>query len=89
VSGTVDSSGAIKKLLGGLKGAAIGITELRNAEGSGHGRTRGSNATARHARFALNAGRTWCEIVLDTYGDPAAPRRRVSGPHRSSCPGGV
>ncbi len=76
VSGTVDSSGAIKKVLGGLKGIAIGITELRNAEGSGHGRTRASNLTARHARLAVNAGRTWCEIVLDTYGDQSAPWRR-------------
>ncbi|MGW9738497.1 abortive infection Abi-like protein [Micrococcus sp. 140720015-1] len=77
VSGTADSSGSIKKVLGGLKGIAIGITELRNAEGSGHGRTRASNLTARHARLAVNAGRTWCEIVLDTYGDPAAPWRRT------------
>lgn len=76
VSGTVDSSGAIKKVLGGLKGVAIGITELRNAEGSGHGRTRASNLAARHARLAVNAGRTWCEIVLDTYSDPTAPWRR-------------
>lgn len=76
VSGTVDSSGSIKKVLGGLKGIAIGITELRNAEGSGHGRTRASNLTMRHARLAVNAGRTWCEIVLDTYGDTAAPWRR-------------
>ncbi|KAB1643902.1 abortive infection family protein [Gulosibacter chungangensis] len=80
VSGTVDSSGAIKKVLGGLKGVAIGITELRNAEGSGHGRTRASNLATRHARLAVNAGRTWCEIVLDTYGDPAAPWRRAGAP---------
>lgn len=77
VSGAVDSSAAIKKVLGGLKGIAIGITELRNTEGSGHGRTRVSNLTARHARLAVSAGRAWCEIVLDTYGDPAAPWRRA------------
>lgn len=76
VSGTADSSGSIKKVLGGLKGIAIGITELRNAEGSGHGRTRASNLTARHARLAVNAGRTWCEIVLDTYSNLTAPWRR-------------
>ena len=76
VGGAVDSSGSIKKVLGGLKGIAIGITELRNAEGSGHGRTSGSNLTARHARLAVNAGRNWCEIILDTYGDAAAPWRR-------------
>jgi len=78
-NGTVDGSISIKKVLGGLKGIAIGITELRNAEGSGHGRTRASNLSARHARLALNAGRAWCEIVLDTYGDTTAPWRRRVG----------
>ena len=80
VSGTVDGSDAIKKVLGGLKGIAIGIAELRNAEGSGHGRTRATNLTSRHARLAANAGRTWCEIVLDTYGDSAAPWRQERTP---------
>lgn len=79
VDGAIDSSTAIKKVLGGLKGIAIGITELRNAEGSGHGRARASNLVSRHARLAVNAGRAWCEIVIDTFGDPAAPwRRRTS-----------
>lgn len=76
VDGTVDSSRSIKKVLGGLKGIALGINELRNDEGSGHGRARASNLTARHARLAVNAGRTWCELVLDTYSDSSAPWRR-------------
>lgn len=74
--GTVDGAAPVKKILGGLKGIAIGIAELRNAEGSGHGRVRASNLTARHARLAVNAGRAWCEIILDTYADPDAPWRR-------------
>jgi len=81
VDDSLDSSASVKKILGGLKGIAIGITELRNAEGSGHGRTRASNLTARHARLAVNAGRAWCEIVLDTFGDPDAPwRTRAATP---------
>jgi len=68
----------VKKILGGLKSVAIGISELRNREGSGHGRTRGTNLAARHARLSLNAGRAWCEIVLDTFGDPDAPWRNRS-----------
>jgi len=81
VVGDVDGAASTKKILGGLKGIAIGITELRNAEGSGHGRTRASNLTARHALLAVNAGRAWCEIVLDTFGDPSAPwRNRRSEP---------
>ena len=76
----LDSAAPVKKILGGLKGIAIGITELRNAEGSGHGRTRRTNLTPRHARLAVNAGRAWCEIILDTYGDPDAPWRKRAGP---------
>jgi hypothetical protein len=79
VDTSLDSSDSVKKILGGLKGIAIGITELRNAEGSGHGRTRASNLTARHARLAVNAGRAWCEIVLDTFGDESAPWRTRGG----------
>jgi len=73
VNESLDSAASVKKILGGLKSVAIGIGELRNAEGSGHGRTRGTNLTARHARLAVNAGRAWCEIILDTFGDPNAP----------------
>jgi hypothetical protein len=79
VDTSLDGSDSVKKILGGLKGIAIGITELRNAEGSGHGRTRASNLTARHARLAVNAGRAWCEIVLDTFGDESAPWRTRGG----------
>jgi hypothetical protein len=75
-TGSVDSSEPVKKVLGGLKGIAIGLGELRNAEGSGHGRAKASGLEARHARLALNAGRTWCEIVLDTFIDPRAPWRK-------------
>ncbi|MDR1213545.1 MAG: abortive infection family protein [Propionibacteriaceae bacterium] len=42
VDESLDSSKSVKKILGSLKGIAIGLTELRNAEGSGHGRARGS-----------------------------------------------
>jgi hypothetical protein len=71
----VDGSESIKKVLGGLSGVAIGLTELRNSDGSGHGRTRGTRLTARHARLAVNGARAWCEIVLDTFADPDAPWR--------------
>lgn len=78
VDDSLDTAASVKKILGSLKGLALGITQLRNSEGSGHGRVRGSKLTPRHARLALNAGRTWCEIVLDTYGDTTAPWRNRS-----------
>lgn len=64
---------ATKQILGGLTAVAIGIDQLRNSEGSGHGRTTTPRLTPRHARLALNAARTWCELVLDTLADPSAP----------------
>ena len=73
----VDASTPVKKILGGLSSVVIGIVELRNTEGSGHGRSRGTRLTSRHARLAVNAARAWCEIVLDTFGDPDAPWRRA------------
>lgn len=74
----VDSAESVKKVLGGLSGIAIGLTELRNTDGSGHGRSRGTRLSPRHARLAVNGARAWCEIVLDTYGDPDAPWRKVT-----------
>lgn len=74
----LDSAGSIKKVLGGLSGIAIGLTELRNSDGSGHGRSRGTRLSPRHARLAVNGARAWCEIVLDTYGDPNAPWRKTT-----------
>jgi len=71
-----DSSDAVKKVLGSLTGIVIGITELRNVAGRGHGRATASNLGTRHARLMLNAARTWCEIVLDTYLDLDAPWKK-------------
>jgi hypothetical protein len=75
VDDSLDSAPAVRRILGGLSSIANGIGELRNTEGGGHGRSRGTNLTSRHARLAVNVGRAWCEIVLDTYGDAAAPWR--------------
>lgn len=77
VSEDIDASASIKKVLTGVTGIAIGLTELRNSDGSGHGRTRGTRLSPRHARLAVNGARAWCEIVLDTYDDPGAPWRRA------------
>lgn len=50
-----DKKGAdtIRKILGALSQAALGVNDLRNDYGSGHGRQhRASGLTARHARLA-------------------------------------
>jgi len=33
---------------------------------------------SRHAHLAVGAARLWCEFMLDTLGDPAAPLRMDS-----------
>lgn len=68
----VDSSkkGAeiIKRVLSNLSSVAVGIAELRNLYGSGHGKGQKSiGLTARHAKLVVGAGTTLCAFLLDTY----------------------
>lgn len=73
-----DGSKAIKKILSGAVNIAIGVAELRNQGfGSGHGQASApSGLGVRHARLTVNAAVTWCELILDTLADPAAPWRK-------------
>jgi hypothetical protein len=70
-----DGSKAVKKILSGSVNIAIGVAELRNQGfGSGHGQASApSGLGVRHARLTVNAAVTWCELILDTLSDPAAP----------------
>ncbi|WP_371538432.1 abortive infection family protein [Streptomyces sp. NBC_00466] len=74
-----DGSKAIKKILSGAVNIAVGVAELRNQGfGSGHGQASvPSGLGIRHARLTVNAAVTWCELILDTLSDPAAPWRRA------------
>ncbi|QUH04188.1 abortive infection family protein [Saccharopolyspora erythraea] len=69
-----DGTDAVKKILGGLSTVTNGLAELRNRYGTGHG-TVGTRIGLhrRHAQLAANAATTWCQLVLDTLSDPAAP----------------
>ncbi|MET8361329.1 abortive infection family protein [Micromonospora sp. NPDC005171] len=73
-----DGSDAIKRLLGSVSGIAIGLAELRNrGYGTGHGpATAPVGLGPRHARLAVNAAFTWCQLMLDTLADPKAPWRK-------------
>lgn len=73
-----DGSKAIKKILSGAVNIAVGVAELRNQGfGSGHGQASApSGLGVRHARLTVNAAVTWCELILDTLSDPAAPWRK-------------
>lgn len=79
ISGGVDGAQATKKILGGLTAVVVGIAELRNrGYGTGHGGAEVRKGLyPRHAHLAVSAARTWCEFMLDTLQDPAAPWRRL------------
>lgn len=72
-----DGSNGVKRILSGVVGVAVGVAEVRNAYGSGHGQASAPKGLSeRHARLAVNAAVTWCELILDTLADPAAPWRK-------------
>lgn len=75
-----DGSKAVKKILSGSVNIAVGVAELRNQGfGSGHGQASApSGLGVRHARLTVNAAVTWCELILDTLADPAAPWRKAT-----------
>lgn len=71
-----DGSGGVRKILGAASTVAMGMAELRNTYGTGHGTAeKRSGLTTRHARLAVNSARLWCEFMLDTLADPKAPWR--------------
>lgn len=67
---------ALKTILGSLTRLTQGVTELRNQIGVGHGRESVPTwVRPRHARLAAGAATTWCNLMLETLGDPDAPWR--------------
>ncbi|ARU46385.1 abortive infection family protein [Corynebacterium silvaticum] len=74
----VDSATSLKRILGGAKSVALGLAEFRNAGyGTGHGQpTARRGLGPRHARLAIHAAVLWCDLVLSTFTDPAAPWRK-------------
>jgi hypothetical protein len=60
-------SEAAVKTLRALVSTVNSLTELRNAIGSGHGRSQPSPALTRHARLAFNATVAVTEFLLDTW----------------------
>jgi Abortive infection C-terminus len=58
----------IKKVLSNLGSVAVGIAELRNLYGSGHGRgEQPKGLTPRHAKLVVGAGTALCSFLLETY----------------------
>ena len=82
-----DGDGNIMKILGAMSNIPHALAELRNDHGSGHGRsTIHPGLSARHAQLALGAATVWCQMMLDTLGDPDAPWRRDSAAAGEATP---
>lgn len=68
VEATKRGAETIKRVLSNLGSVAIGVAELRNVYGSGHGRSpRKAAANARLARLAVGCGGTLCRFLFETY----------------------
>jgi len=58
----------IKRILGGLNQIAVGIAELRNSYGSGHGKDKNfTGLTPRHARLAVGSAANLVNFLWETY----------------------
>jgi hypothetical protein len=64
---------SLRQLSSSMIGAAQAIAELRNTDGTGHGRATPSNLDWSHALFIRDAGVAWCNWVL------ATARRTLAG----------
>lgn len=72
-----DLTEPVRKILGGVLQVALGVNELRNDQGTGHGRAAASiSLKDRHARLAAGAAVVVATLMLDTLEDPDAPWRR-------------
>jgi hypothetical protein len=68
------ATGPLRLVLGGLKSTAIGIVELRNKVGTGHGGLEATNLTGSSlGRLAIDAVSTYCAAMLSLH---AQHRRR-------------
>lgn len=77
VAPTREGAEAIKRVLGGLANIALGVDDLRNLYGDGHGRpTRQARLTLRHSGLAARCADAYVRMLLETLEDPGAPWHR-------------
>lgn len=75
IAGEREGAETIKRLMQNLSQVAVGVAELRNVYGTGHGRDRKPNLKPRHAHLAVGCAATFCRLLLETLQDPDAPWR--------------
>jgi integrase len=71
------------RILSGLTDAIQGITQTRNALGTGHGQTDLSPAEPRHARLMFNAAVTVSEFLAETWRDVRETETALAAHHSS------
>ena len=68
VADDAPAAASIRKTLGSLGGIVVGVAELRNAYGTGHGKPMGAGGLRpRHARLAVGAASTLAAFLFETY----------------------
>lgn len=65
----LNSKGAeiTKRTLSNLSQVVVGLNELRNIYGTGHGKVRRSGISARHAKLVVGAGATLAIFLMETF----------------------
>jgi hypothetical protein len=68
VPGNGAAVNALRRMVGALSGVAQGLTELRNLEGTGHGKSAWHEcAEPRHARLAVGAATALGVFLFEVY----------------------
>jgi hypothetical protein len=67
---------SLRRLLQSLATLAQNVTEIRNKVGVDHGAESVPTwVRPRHARLVVGSAQVWCQLMLETLGDPDAPWR--------------
>ena len=67
IDGAKRGADTIKRVLSNLGSVAIGVAELRNLYGTGHGRSKRRAVDPRLARLVVGSAGTLCRFLLETY----------------------
>ena len=75
-----EENASLRRVLQSLVTLTQGVTEIRNQAGIDHGAEVVPKwVRPRHARLVVGAAQVWCQLMLETLADPAAPWRSVEG----------
>lgn len=67
VGNDAENAVGIRTLLDAVSKIGVGMAELRNEVGTGHGQAEVPTwVTSRHARLAVGSAQVWCQFVLET-----------------------